>query len=274
MSTKGYVLGSSPRELQRLILQDRMILRPITERLLRQAGLKEGMRVLDLGCGTGGVSLLAAELVGPSGSVVGIDQSADAIAMAKECACETRFQQLAFSVSSVEAFSSAGPFDIVIGRYVLMYQPSPAAFIRAASRHVRPGGVVAFHEISLHRGYHSLPSYPAWELMAKCLNLGFSVGAPSWDAAGRLVEHFQNAGLARPNLFAEMPVGGGEDSQLYGWLAGTVRSLMPKLLEQGSVTEEEVSIDTLEERMRSGAVEVQAQVDVAPQVCAWVRTLP
>jgi ubiquinone/menaquinone biosynthesis C-methylase UbiE len=274
MSTKGYVLGSSPRELQRLILQDRMILRPITERLLRQAGLKEGMRVLDLGCGTGGVSLLAAELVGPSGSVVGIDQSADAIAMAKECACETRFQQPAFCVSSVEAFSSAGPFDIVIGRYVLMYQPSPAAFIRAASRHVRPGGVVAFHEISLHRGYHSLPSYPAWELMAKCLNLGFSVGAPSWDAAGRLVEHFQNAGLARPNLFAEMPVGAGEDSQLYGWLAETVRSLMPKLLEQGSVTEEEVSIDTLEERMRSGAVEVQAQVDVAPQVCAWVRTLP
>jgi hypothetical protein len=98
--------------------------------------------------------------------------------------------------------------------------------------------------------------------------------APSWDAAGRLVEHFQNAGLASPNLFAELPVGGGENSLLYGWLAGTVRSLMPKLLEQGSVTEEEVSIDTLEERMRSEAVEVHAQVDVAPQVCAWVRTLP
>jgi hypothetical protein len=49
---------------------------------------------------------------------------------------------------------------------------------------------------------------------------------------------------------------------------------MPKLLEHGGVTEEEVSIDTLEERMRSGAVEVQAQVDVAPQVCAWVRTSP
>jgi SAM-dependent methyltransferase len=274
MSTKGYVLGSAPRELQRLILQDRMILRPITERLLRQAGLKEGMRVLDLGCGTGGVSLLAAEMVGLSGAVVGIDQSADAIAMAKECSRESGFQQPAFRLSSVEALSSPEPFDIVIGRYVLMYQPSPAAFIRAASRHVRPGGVVAFHEISLHRGYHSLPSYPAWEVMAKCLNLGFSVGAPSWDAAGRLVEHFQNAGLARPNLFAEMPVGGGEDSQLYGWLAGTVRSLMPTLLEHGSVTEEEVSIDTLEERMRSGAVEVQAQVDAAPQVCAWVRTLP
>jgi hypothetical protein len=110
--------------------------------------------------------------------------------------------------------------------------------------------------------------------MAKCLNLGFSAGSPSWDAAGRLVEHFQNVGLARPNLFAEMPIGGGDDSLLYGWLAGTVRSLMPKLLEQGCITEEEVSIDTLEERMRSGALEVQAQVEVAPQVCAWVRTSP
>ena len=274
MSTKGYVLGSAPHELERLILQDRMILRPITERLLRQAGLKEGMRVLDLGCGTGGVSLLAAEMVGTSGAVVGIDQSSDAIAMAKECARESEFQQSVFCVSSVEAFSSTERFDIVIGRYVLIHQTSPAAFIRAASRHVRPGGVVAFHEISLHRGFHSLPSYPAWEMMAKCINLAFSVGAPSWDAAGRLVEHFQNAGLARPHLFAELPVGGGEDTPIYGWLAGTVRSLMPKLLEHGGITEEEVSIDTLEERMRSGAVELQAQVDAAPQVCAWVRTLP
>jgi hypothetical protein len=98
----------------------------------------------------------------------------------------------------------------LLSRYVLMYQHPPAAFIRAASRRARPGEVVAFHEISLHRGYHSLPSYPAWEVMAKCLNLGFSEGAPSWDAAGRL-EHFLNAGLARPNLFAEMPVGGGDD---------------------------------------------------------------
>ena len=59
-----------------------------------------------------------------------------------------------------------------------------------------------------------------------------------------------------------------------GSLAGTVRSLLPKLLEHGGVTEEEVTMDTLEERKRSGAVELHAQVDTAPQVCTWVRTLP
>jgi 2-polyprenyl-3-methyl-5-hydroxy-6-metoxy-1,4-benzoquinol methylase len=109
------------------------------------------MRVLDLGCGTGGVSSLAAEMVGTSGAVDGIDQSSDAIAMAKECACESGLQQSLVCVSSFEASSSTEPFDIVIGRLVLMYQPSPTALIRAESRHLRSGGVVAFHEIRLHR---------------------------------------------------------------------------------------------------------------------------
>lgn len=270
MATSKYILGSAPRELQRLILQDK-ILRPITERLLREAGLEQGMRVLDLGCGTGGVSLLAAQMVGLSGSVVGIDQSSQVITFARERARDSGYGQIDFHMSSVEEFSSTKPFDLVVGRYVLMYQSTPASFIRVASQHVRPGGIVAFHEISLHRGYHSLPSYPAWEETAKCLHLGFSAGAPSWDAAGRLVEHFQDAGLSCPNLFAELPIGGGKYSPIYGWLAETLRSLLPGLQERGSISENEISIDTLEERMRSGAIALHSQIDVAPQVCAWVR---
>jgi SAM-dependent methyltransferase len=164
-----------------------------------------------------------------------IDRSPEAIALAKERARHQGFKQADFYVSSVEDFSPTEPFDLVIGRYVLMYQPTPAVFIRAARSHVRAGGVIAFHEISLHRGYHSLPSNPAWEKMAEWLNIGFRSGASSWDAAGRLVEHFLEAGLPCPELFAETPVGGGENSPLYGWLAET------------------------------------SQVDVATQVCAWVR---
>ena len=49
------------------------MLRPITERLLRNVGIDAGMRVLDFGCGPGDVSMLAAELIGPEGSIVGID---------------------------------------------------------------------------------------------------------------------------------------------------------------------------------------------------------
>jgi hypothetical protein len=58
-----YILGHSDREIRRLMHQA-AILRPITERLLRGAGIGRGMRVLDLGCGAGDVSMLAAKLVG------------------------------------------------------------------------------------------------------------------------------------------------------------------------------------------------------------------
>jgi ubiquinone/menaquinone biosynthesis C-methylase UbiE len=74
MSETTYALGHSSAEIQRLKDQAAM-LRPITERLLRSAGIDAGMRVLDLGCGAGDVSMLAAELVGPAGIVVGIDRS-------------------------------------------------------------------------------------------------------------------------------------------------------------------------------------------------------
>jgi 2-polyprenyl-3-methyl-5-hydroxy-6-metoxy-1,4-benzoquinol methylase len=48
------------------------LLAPSTRRLLETAGIRRGMRVLDIGCGVGMVSMMLAELVGPEGSVVGV----------------------------------------------------------------------------------------------------------------------------------------------------------------------------------------------------------
>ena len=64
----GYQLGSDASELERLDLQGR-VLAPATRTILQSAGLAEGMRVLDLGSGTGAVSFVAAELVGSAGQV-------------------------------------------------------------------------------------------------------------------------------------------------------------------------------------------------------------
>ena len=80
---QNYVLGHSKRELRRLMLQADN-LRPITARLLREIGIVQGMRVVDLGCGAGDVAMLMAEIVGTTGAVIGIDCNAAAIAMARE----------------------------------------------------------------------------------------------------------------------------------------------------------------------------------------------
>src|SRR4029434_5753732 len=90
-----YVLGHSESELQRLSLQAQYWGEATLE-LLQRAALAPGVRVLALGCGAGDLSILAATLVGSSGSVVGVDRSAEAIAGATRRANSTGMTQIQF----------------------------------------------------------------------------------------------------------------------------------------------------------------------------------
>src|ERR1700731_5385526 len=103
MPDVAYILGHSPAEIGRLIFQAG-VLKPITERLLREAGVAPGMRVLDLGCGTGDVALLAAELVGPNGAVVGIDRNGDALSAACSRARGAGYANIEFREGAAEDF--------------------------------------------------------------------------------------------------------------------------------------------------------------------------
>jgi ubiquinone/menaquinone biosynthesis C-methylase UbiE len=263
-----YILGHSQAELRRLMLLA-SILVPITRRLLLEAGLRPGMRVLDIGCGTGGVSLLAAELVGPAGAVVGIDRSAEAVAAARDRAEALGHHNVGFLEAEAGAFDDPEPFDLAVGRYVLVHQADPSSMIRSAAAHVRPGGIVAFHEAMLGGENQTRPPLPLateiWDaVMAALVSV---VRHP--DAAGRLVEHFHRAGLGQPSLFCETPTGGGPDSPVYAWLVQTLRSLQPQVERIGRAVP--VDIDTLEDRLRIEAVAARSQLVGAAQFCAWAR---
>ena len=97
--------------------------------------------------------------------------------------------------ASVDTFADPVPFDLVIGRYVLVHQADPVAFLRAAARFARPAGTLALHELVLSRPIHSLPEVALWQQAAEWLLTTFRAEAPSPDAAGRLIEHFSRAGL-------------------------------------------------------------------------------
>ena len=265
-----YILGHSQDEIRRLIDQS-AILRPTTERLLRSAGIEQGMRVLDLGCGAGDVSMLAGKLVGPSGSVVGIDPNADVLAVARARAQAEGLLHVTFADASVGTFSDPRRFDLVVARYVLIYQVDPVAFLRAAASFATPGGILALHEFIADRPVYSRPHVALWQQTADWLLTTFRGGAPSCDAANRLIEHFSSAGLPQPELFSETPIGGGVDAPHYAWLAGVARTLLPRMVETGVVTAETVAIDTLERRLRSAVVDARSQVEWPAQVCAWTH---
>ena len=124
-----YSLGSTDAEHERLIWQASR-LAPLTERLFREAGIGPGQRVLDLGSGVGDVAMLVAELVGPSGQVVGIERDARSIGLAKTRAAEGGLRNVSFIQSDVSEIADDKPFDAAVGRFILEFVPDPLVALR------------------------------------------------------------------------------------------------------------------------------------------------
>jgi ubiquinone/menaquinone biosynthesis C-methylase UbiE len=156
--------GHSARELDRLSVEARMY-EPLTRQLFREAGLLSGMRVLDVGCGSGDVTLLAGELVGPTGAVVGIDRAAAAIVRAKARAENQRMSNVQFVEGDPTLARFDEAFDAIVGRLLLMYYPDPIHALRRLLAHPRPGGIVAFQEFDAS-GCKSHPASPTYERCA------------------------------------------------------------------------------------------------------------
>ena len=106
----------------------------------------------------GDVSLLAASLVGPQGSVVGVDKDPQALEVARARAAAAGVHHLDFVESDVRAIASDDPFDAVVGRFVLMYVADPTEALRGLSHHLRPGGVVALQEFQFEALMHRWPT--------------------------------------------------------------------------------------------------------------------
>jgi ubiquinone/menaquinone biosynthesis C-methylase UbiE len=142
-SAQTYALGHTPEAFQRLLMQGQLF-NPFTRRLLEDAGLRAGMHVLDLGCGPGDVSLLAAEVVGEQGSVLGVDTNASVLQIAQARAQAAGLRQVSFQVGNIDELALTQRFDAIVGRLILMYVREPADVLRQLSTHLRPGGSAGF----------------------------------------------------------------------------------------------------------------------------------
>jgi len=153
-------------ERQRLIHQSRLF-RPFTKRLFLDAGIGPGMRVLELGSGAGDVALLLAELVGPTGAVVGMDRDPRAIDLAR--AREGDIPTISFVERDPRDLDVDGEFDACVGCLFVTLESDPLMIVRRAVRSVRPGGVVAFQDMDFT--VMPPPSWPASPLLNLCGDL-------------------------------------------------------------------------------------------------------
>ena len=269
MAEVEYILGHSDSEIRRLVLQA-TILRPLTERLLLDAGLAPGMRVLDVGCGVGDVAMLAASIVGPTGSVVGLDREETAVRAAEQRAAAAGLA-IQYRRAAVEDRPDLGTFDLAIGRYVLVHQPDPASFIRTAASYVRPGGAVAFHEILVTRDLWQLNPAPLFGRSLELVRAALAAVMRHPDVGARLVETFHAAGLHDAAVSCDVLVYGRPDDPIFSWLAMMLVSLMPFLERAGLATAAELDTETLEDRLRAEAASLRSQAMFPAQFLVWAR---
>src|ERR1700760_1000447 len=156
-----YALGHSEQELQRLSHQGQA-LAPFTHQLFEEAGISRGMQVLDVGCGSGDVAFLAADLVGPDGKVVGVDRERRAVDWANARANSQGTRNVEFVEGDPTKIEFGRKFDAIVGRLVLMYYPDPVDTIRKLLRQVRSEGLIVFQEMDLLNA-RSLPVAPVFE---------------------------------------------------------------------------------------------------------------
>lgn len=266
---RPYALGYSESEFRRLEFQGEFF-RDLTEDVLCRAGIGSGMQALDIGCGVGDVSLLVGRLVGPSGSVLGIDRSEEATAVARRRAAAAGFDHLRFETSDIDAFSTRQQFDAIVGRLVLGYLPDPAATLRRLSGHLRPGGILVFQEMALVLA-RSVPEGPHFRKVSRWMLDTFERAGFELDMGGKLFSTFLAAGLPSPQMISAGRVEGSPQSPVYGYLAEVLRSLLPMTERVGVATAAEVAVESAEERLRNEAVENSACIMLPPLVGAWTR---
>jgi ubiquinone/menaquinone biosynthesis C-methylase UbiE len=266
-----YILGFDESEQRRLALQDQLF-RGFTRALLCDAGIAPGMHVLDVGSGVGDVSMLAAECVGPTGSVLGVEQSPAYVAAARRRAAARNLTNLEFIEGDLFEVVPERSFDLVVGRFVLEWLPDPIRAVRHLATRVRPGGALVFQDYDhpLHEGQYSFPVAPYFErVLDACIDALAKHGLNRRMGA-MLRQTFMAAQLPAPSLRVDVAMGGGPDYPAYTWLAAGACSLR-RALAASPIAADVDDLDSLADRIRADACARDSVVRLAPIVGAWVR---
>ncbi|MEY4551503.1 MAG: hypothetical protein RL685_7698 [Pseudomonadota bacterium] len=242
---REFLAGSSARGIELHSMAD--LTTPMLQRLLTDAGVGPGQRILDVGCGPGTVSLLLAELVGATGKVVGVDRDLGALATARQRARAGGFSNVRFLEADLAALpAELAGFDAIVGRRVLMYLPDPVAALRGCARALRPGGLAVFQENDATLTPASRPPLPLHTRVHDWLWTTVEREGASRHMGFALANALEQAGLTVEHVRAEAVV---QTPRIQHGGASIVAAMLPRILAHGVATEAELDVATLDQRL-------------------------
>ena len=266
MALEDYEPGHADYEVRRQRLQA-VLMQPMTEWLLHNLGLREGQTVLDIGCGPGDVSLLAAERVGRSGRVIGIDLASRAVDAARHRAQAAGLDNVEFHVGSENDLQAFAGVDLIIGRLVLIHQSDPATFLRTLAAKARPGGMIAFHEHAGTTPPCSRPPLPMFDEAMTTITNCFQSAFQSPYAALEMSDLFRRAGLPSPGMISSYPVFTDPASPVFEWCCLSLRLFS----DIGMLRHYPHDLTCLSDQLRSEFRTARAQAFGMLELCGWAQ---
>ena len=268
-SARPYVMGHSDRELQRLRRQAQLI-DPITRQFLVQAGLAHGMRVLDIGTGAGDVAFLAADLVGPTRQVVGVDRSDAALATARTRAQAMSLTNVTFHQSELTEMTFDQPFDAAVGRYVLCSSPIPSRCYEELQNCCAPEALSCSMSPT-GRKCASFPPAPTYDRCCLWLNETYRrSGVDVWIGV-KLHSLFVAAGLPGPQMRMHAVIGGADALDEIHLDADQAVTLASEIERLGVATASELGVETLVEQIAKEMAANQSVIVGRAEIGAWSR---
>lgn len=235
-----YVLGTDSDESVRLGLQHRLWSAAAHD-IWEIAGIRPGMTVLDLGCGPGHATLDLAQIVGPEGRVIGLDESAPFLKQLNDQAKGRRLNNVDRVLGDVQKLDEAMPrsdasIDLAYARWVFCFIPHPEYVVRGLRRLLRPGGRVAIQDYFNYEAMTLAPRTPEFTRVIRAVGQSIRDRGGDPDIMGRLPAMFAAAGFKVEHLDIRQRIA-RPGSTMWAWPDSFFSNYVPRLAESGAITE-------------------------------------
>jgi 2-polyprenyl-3-methyl-5-hydroxy-6-metoxy-1,4-benzoquinol methylase len=232
-----YVIRGGREGYDRLLLlsRDRW---PDTAALLGRAGIRPGMRCIDLGCGGGEVTLEMAKLVAPDGAVTGVDMDAVKIDLARTAAVERGVSNANFFATNVNGWDEPDSYDVVYARFLLQHLSQPVEQLRRMWAAVRPGGVVIVEDPDFD-GWCCHPPNRGFEFFVRTYAEVIRRRGGDHASGRKMYEYFLDAGIPAPHVTLVQSVSIGGERKELAW--STLDATGEAIVSEGVATSDELA---------------------------------
>ena len=232
-----YVIRGGREGYDRLLLLARAS-GPDTGALFTRAGIRSGMKCIDLGCGGGAVTFEMARLVQPGGSVTGVDMDEVKLGLARKAAAERGVSNVEFLARNVSNWDEPDAYDVVYSRYLLQHLREPVNLLRRMWAAVRSGGLVLVEDADFD-GWCCHPPNEGFDFFVRAYAEVIRRRGGDHATGRKLYQYFLQAGIPAPQVALVQSVFVSGEGKELAW--STLDATSEAILSEGVATSGELA---------------------------------